>query len=165
MHQSIKGSKLTPWVNNFKRLHKVPNDLLNRYSYEIWCNDRTWAETLLNRGDRNVAITSLLECSHSDGKIGHPCVFISPNSIQYMRRSTSPEGFENPQGYVRNIAVLHKSANTIAPPTNIIQSSYLERLSKKNPPACRRPDSYFTFIINGTVWRSSVWVTPLTNSS
>jgi len=133
VHQGIRGSKLIAWVNAYKGIRKVPDDLLERYGLRAWCNDADWAENLLGITEVNVAITRLMNFQQNKASIGYPCVIVSPTNIQYFRRAVSIDEFDKLDDYIKDITTLHKSILEAAQPTKPAYPTYLERLFKKRP--------------------------------
>lgn len=133
MHQDIKGSALIAWVNKLKGIYPVANIAAEARNYAAWSNDTTWACELLDRDEARLAISRLLECEAADARIGHPCVFMFPGSIQYFRRAATLEGFARLAEHVSCVAALAQTATEIDPPTRIATPSLLERMAKTSP--------------------------------
>ena len=133
MHQGITGSRLIAWVNKLKGIYPVAKTASYLEAYPAWSNDTHWAEELLSRDYASVAIYHLLQCEPMDARIGHPCVFIFPTSIQYYRRAATLDGFGRLAEYIPHFASLTQAANENSPPTRVAKPSLLERMAKNNP--------------------------------
>lgn len=157
MHQGIKGSSLIAWVNKLKGIHPVPNIAAEARNFAAWSNDTIWAGELRDRDEARLAISRLLECESADARVGHPCVFMFPDSIQYFRRAATLDGFARLAEYVSCVAVLAQTATEIAPPTSVATPSLLERMAKTNPVlagglAVLSILLFFSAILGGIFW-------------
>ncbi len=133
MHQGISGSRLIAWVNKLKGIYPVSMTASYLDRYAAWSNDTHWAEELIDRDAASIAIYHLLQCAPADARVGHPCVFIFPTSIQYYRRAATLDGFSRLAEYMPHLASLTRAVSDNSPPTKVAKPSLLERMAKKNP--------------------------------
>ena len=136
MHSGLKGSWLINWVNNRKKMSLVSDVVMDLYGYQVWSFDAPWAQRLLKNNQFSILICQLLACSEQDAEIGHPCLMINPNSIQYYRRSKSIDGLrclKSDLHALQQIRNLLEEQYRQQAPVKPAKLSWFERAAVKNP--------------------------------
>ena len=136
MHSGIKGSRLIKWVNNRRKISQVNDVVMDLYGYQVWSFDALWAQQLLKNNQFSILICQLLACSEQDAAVGHPCLIINPNSIQFYRRSKSIESLrclKSDLPVLQQIRALLEEQYRQYAPAKPAKLSYFERTAAKSP--------------------------------
>ena len=136
MHGGITGSRLISWVNNRRKITLINDVVMDLYGYQVWSFDAPWAQRLLKNNQFSILICQLLACSEEDAAVGHPCLMINPNSMQFYRRSKSIDSLRCLQSdlpALQQIRKLLEEQYRQYPPVKQAKLSYLERAAAKKP--------------------------------
>ncbi len=132
VHGGIGGSGLVRRLNHWRGIGRVYHPSLDADGLECWCSDAAWAMGFLDDATTG-AIRDLMRCEGDDARLGHPCLFFHPGSLQYFRRGLRVESFDNLEYRLQRIRLILDRAASTTPPANPARRGRLERFSQRSP--------------------------------